>query len=128
LKLLEEIDKFTVVQRDGSIIACAALFPFYDEKCGEIAALAVAPECRCHGRGDKLLDYIEKKAISMGLERLFLLTTRTADWFVSRGFSECTIDSIPESRRTKINLTRGSKYYIKKLQPIYNRIIVDKVG
>lgn len=127
-QLLEEIDKFTVVQRDGSIIACAALFPFYDEKCGELAALAVAPECRGHGQGDKLLDYIEKKAILMGLERLFLLTTRTADWFVSRGFSECTIDSIPESRRTKINLTRGSKYYIKKLQPIYNRITIDKMG
>lgn len=124
-QLLEEIDKFTVVQRDGSIIACAALFPFHDEKCGEVAALAVAPECRGHGQGDKLLDYMEKKAISMGLERLFLLTTRTADWFVSRGFSECTIDSIPESRRTRINLTRGSKYYIKKLQPIYNRVIVD---
>lgn len=127
-QLLEEIDKFTVVQRDGSIIACAALFPFYDEKCGELAALAVASECRGHGQGDKLLDYIEKKAILMGLERLFLLTTRTADWFVSRGFSECLIDSIPESRRTKINLTRGSKYYIKKLQPIYDRITVDKVG
>lgn len=127
-QLLEEIDKFTVVQRDGSIIACAALFPFYDEKCGELAALAVASECRGHGQGDKLLDYIEKKAILMGLERLFLLTTRTADWFVSRGFSECFIDSIPESRRTKINLTRGSKYYIKKLQPIYDRITVDKVG
>lgn len=124
-QLLEEIDKFTVVQRDGSIIACAALFPFYDEKCGEVAALAVAPECRGHGQGDKLLDYMENKAISMGLERLFLLTTRTADWFVSRGFLECTIDSIPESRRTRINLTRGSKYYIKKLQPIYNRGIVD---
>lgn len=124
-QLLEEIDKFTVVQRDGSIIACAALFPFYDEKCGEVAAVAVAPECRGHGQGDKLLDYMENKAISMGLERLFLLTTRTADWFVSRGFLECTIDSIPESRRTRINLTRGSKYYIKKLQPIYNRVIVD---
>jgi len=85
-QLLEEIDKFTVAQRDGSIIACAALFPFYGDKCGEVAALAVAPECRGHGQGDKLLGYIEKKAMSMGLGRLFLLTTRTSDWFISRGF------------------------------------------
>lgn len=28
-------------------------------------------------------DYIEKKASSLGLEELFLLTTRTADWLVS---------------------------------------------
>ncbi|GLJ29217.1 hypothetical protein SUGI_0576280 [Cryptomeria japonica] len=114
-QLLEELDNYTVVERDGSIIACAALFPFYDEKCGEVAAFAVSPECRGHGQGDKLLDYIEKKAISMGLERLFLLTTRATDWFVSRGFSKCTIDAIPASRRAKINLNRGSKYYMKKL-------------
>ena len=27
-------------------------------------------------------DYMENKAIKMGLEKLFLLTTRTADWLV----------------------------------------------
>lgn len=27
-------------------------------------------------------DYIEKKASSLGLVKLFLLTTRTADWLV----------------------------------------------
>eukprot|EP00252_Welwitschia_mirabilis_P001194 TRINITY_DN11103_c0_g1_i1.p1 TRINITY_DN11103_c0_g1~~TRINITY_DN11103_c0_g1_i1.p1 ORF type:complete len:597 (+),score=115.20 TRINITY_DN11103_c0_g1_i1:177-1967(+) len=117
-QLLQEIGNYTVVERDGSIFACAALIPFFNEKCGEVAAFAVAPDCRGHGKGDKLLDYIEKKAKSMGLERLFLLTTRAADWFVRRGFSECSIDMIPESRRVKINLDRGSKYYIKNLQDI----------
>lgn len=29
-----------------------------------------------------IVDYIEKKSASMGLETLFLLTTRTADWYV----------------------------------------------
>jgi amino-acid N-acetyltransferase len=53
--LLEELDAFTVVERDGSVIACAALFPFPKEKNGEIAAFAVSPECRGHGRGDTLL-------------------------------------------------------------------------
>ncbi|KAG0468224.1 hypothetical protein HPP92_017552 [Vanilla planifolia] len=108
---------FVVVERDGSIIACAALFPFFEDKCGEIAAIAVSPECRGHGQGDRLLDYVEKKASSLGLEKLFLLTTRTADWFVRRGFRACSIESIPEERRRRINLSRGSKYYIKHLQP-----------
>ncbi|KAK1291954.1 hypothetical protein QJS10_CPB17g02241 [Acorus calamus] len=116
-ELLEALDSFIVVERDGSIIACAALFPFFKEKCGEVAAIAVSPECRGHGQGDKLLDYIEKKACSLGLEKLFLLTTRTADWFVRRGFSECSIESIPEQRRRKINPSRGSKIYAKGLQP-----------
>ncbi|XP_039832423.1 probable amino-acid acetyltransferase NAGS2, chloroplastic isoform X2 [Panicum virgatum] len=116
-ELLEALNSFYVVERDGSIIACAALFPFPEDKSGEVAAIAVSEECRGRGQGDKLLDYVEKVALSLGLEKLFLLTTRTADWFVRRGFSECSIESIPEQRRKRINLSRGSKYYIKQLQP-----------
>ncbi|KAI3953309.1 hypothetical protein MKX01_042304 [Papaver californicum] len=127
-QLQEALDSFIVVERDGSIIACAALFPFFKEKCGEVAAIAVSPECRGHGQGDKLLDYIEKKAASLGLEKLFLLTTRTADWFVRRGFSECSIESIPEMRRKRINLSRRSKYYMKWLQPDRSGITVNSAG
>lgn len=43
------------MEREGQIIACAALFPFLEEKCGEVAAIAVSPECRGQGQGDKLL-------------------------------------------------------------------------
>lgn len=123
-ELLGALEAFMVVERDGQIIACAALFPFFEEKCGEVAAIAVSPECRGQGQGDKLLDYIEKKASSLGLEKLFLLTTRTADWFVSRGFSECSIESIPAAKRKKINLSRKSKYYMKELQPDMSGIAV----
>lgn len=115
LKILES-GSFVVVERDGSVIACAALFPFFKEKCGEIAAIVVSPECRGNGQGDRLLDYVEKKASSLGLEKLFLLTTRTADWFARRGFRACPFESIPEERRKNINLSRGSKYYMKYLQ------------
>lgn len=127
-ELLKSLDSFYVIERDGSITACAALFPFFEEKCGEVAAFAVSPECRGHGHGDKLLDYIEKKASSMGLEKLFLLTTRAADWFVRRGFSECPVESIPEERRKRINLSRGSKYYMKKLISTCNIIVNRPVG
>ncbi|KAL0350485.1 UNVERIFIED_CONTAM: putative amino-acid acetyltransferase NAGS1, chloroplastic [Sesamum radiatum] len=114
-EVLGALESFIVVEREGHVIACAALFPFFEEKCGEVAAIAVSPECRGQGQGDKLLDYIEKKASSLGLQMLFLLTTRTADWFVRRGFSECSIERIPEERRKKINISRRSKYYMKKL-------------
>ncbi|XWS33481.1 hypothetical protein CRYUN_Cryun22dG0087000 [Craigia yunnanensis] len=81
-ELLKALDSFIVMEREGHIIACAALFPFFKDRCGEVACIAVSPECRGQGQGDKLLDYIEKKASSIGLDMLFLLTTRTADWFV----------------------------------------------
>ncbi|KAK7346889.1 hypothetical protein VNO80_21413 [Phaseolus coccineus] len=116
-ELLQSLGSFIVVEREGQIIACAALFPFFEEKCGEVAAIAVSPDCRGQGQGDKLLDYIEKKASYLEFEMLFLLTTRTADWFVRRGFSECSIDFIPEKKRKRINLSRKSKYYMKKLLP-----------
>ncbi|CAH2061428.1 unnamed protein product [Thlaspi arvense] len=116
-ELLRALDSFVVVEREGQIIACAALFPFFEDKCGEVAAIAVASDCRGQGQGDKLLDYVEKKASALGLEMLFLLTTRTADWFVRRGFQECSIEMIPEARRERINLSRRSKYYMKKLLP-----------
>ncbi|XP_057784432.1 probable amino-acid acetyltransferase NAGS1, chloroplastic isoform X2 [Salvia miltiorrhiza] len=116
-ELLKVLDSFIVVEREGQIIACGALFPFFEEKRGEVAAIAVCPDCRGQGLGDKLLDYIEKKASSLGLQILFLLTTRTADWFVRRGFCECSIECIPEERRRRINESRRSKYYMKKLIP-----------
>ncbi|XP_024025459.1 probable amino-acid acetyltransferase NAGS2, chloroplastic isoform X1 [Morus notabilis] len=126
-ELLGTLDSFIVVEREGQIIACAALYPFVEEKCGEVAAIAVSPECRGEGQGDKLLDYIEKKASSLGLEKLFLLTTRTADWFVRRGFSECSIESIPNKRRKSINLSRNSKYYMKKLLPDTSGITINSI-
>ncbi|RWW05391.1 hypothetical protein GW17_00031336 [Ensete ventricosum] len=77
-------------------------------------------------------DYLEKKASSHGLERLFLLTTRSADWYAiprlfgRRGFSECSIESIPAQRRKRINLSRGSKYYIKNLYPVLGGVSGNK--
>ncbi len=59
-QLLKVIDSFVVVEREGQIIACAALFPFFKEKCAEVAAIAVSPECRGQGQGDKLLGKVIK--------------------------------------------------------------------
>ncbi|KAK4490698.1 hypothetical protein RD792_001397 [Penstemon davidsonii] len=125
-ELLKSLDSFIVAEREGHIIACAALFPFFEDKCGEVAAIAVSPDCRGQGQGDKLLDYVEKKASSLGLQMLFLLTTRTADWFVRRGFSECLVEYIPEERRKKINISRRSKYYMKRLLPDRSGILLDR--
>ncbi|TYG95141.1 hypothetical protein ES288_A11G244800v1 [Gossypium darwinii] len=125
-ELVKILDSFIVMEREGQIIACAALFPFFKDKCGEVACIAVSPECRGQGQGDKLLDYIEKKVSSLGLDMLFLLTTRPADWFERRGFKECSIDMIPDKRRLRINLSRKSKYYMKKFLADRSGIIADK--
>src|SRR5262245_44737766 len=55
-ELLEaEIGNFLVIEHDGRIVGCAALYPFPDDKCAEFACLAVANEYRDDGYGERLL-------------------------------------------------------------------------
>jgi amino-acid N-acetyltransferase len=114
-RLEMEIDYFTVVERDGTIIACAALYPFSEEGCGELACLAVHREYRNQGRGDDLLEYIERQAKGLGINRLFVLTTRTAHWFQERGFKAAALDDLPMARQELYNYQRRSKVFIKTL-------------
>ncbi|CAH9108710.1 unnamed protein product [Cuscuta epithymum] len=127
-ELIVALDSFVVVEREGQIIACASLFAYLKEKCGEVAFIAVSPKYRGQGQGDKLLDYIEKKASSLGIQMLFLRTTRTEDWFVRRGFSECCVGQIPVERRKRINVLHGSKCYMKRLLPDRSSIHFDNVS
>ena len=114
-RLEMEIDHFTVVERDGMIIACAALYPFIEEKISELACLAVHPDYRKHGRGDALLKYIERQSRQLGIQQLFVLTTRTAHWFRERGFKAGSIDKLPIKRRALYNYQRNSKVFIKDI-------------
>ncbi len=116
-ELLErEIGRFTVLEHDGRIVGCAALYPFPDDRAGELACLAVHPSYRGTGAGERLLRAIEARARRARLERLFVLTTRTAHWFVENGFTEIGIDSLPAQRRELYNLQRRSKVLGKALR------------
>ena len=115
-ELLErEISHFIVIEREGLIIACAALNPIAGSKAGELACLAVDPNYRQGGRGDELLDRIEDRARALGLERLFVLTTRTAHWFRERGFAPSDVSRLPETRASLYNYQRNSKIFEKEL-------------
>ncbi len=115
-ELLEvEVERFTVLERDGAVIGCAALYPFCEERVGELACVAVSPEYRNRGRADALLAHIENQALRQGLDRLFVLTTRAAHWFQERGFEPAEIDRLPVARQALYNLQRRSKVFIKAL-------------
>ena len=116
-ELLErEIDRFVVLEHDHLIIGCAALYPFADEKTAELACLAIQPAYRRHGYGDALFNYISAEARAQGLNNLVVLTTRTAHWFVERGFTEADITQLPEQKQQLYNYQRRSKVFIKKLK------------
>ncbi len=113
-ELLEtEISHFTVVERDGMVIGCAALYPFIDEGVGELACLAVHPNYRARGYGDRLLEHIERQAAGLGIARLFVLTTRASHWFRERGFAATDIRRLPVQRRALYNYQRNSKAFAK---------------
>lgn len=115
-ELLEmEIDRFVVLEHDRMIVACAALYPFSDEKASEFACLAVHPDYRNAGYGDTLLKHIEAKAKTQGSKKLFVLTTGAAHWFVERGFEETGVGKLPKVKQGLYNYQRRSKVFVKKL-------------
>ena len=114
-RLEMEINRFSVVVHDGVIVGCAAIYPFAAEKIAELACLAVMPDFRRCGYGDQLLSHIEARTKKLRLRKLFVLTTRTAHWFIERGFVEEGVDALPTARRELYNLQRRSKVLVKNL-------------
>ena len=116
-ELLEmEINRFTVVERDGTIIGCAALYPFLEENIAELACLAIHVDYRDAGRGNVLFEYIERQAKDLGIKKLFVLTTQAAHWFLEKGFTMSDINALPVKKQAMYNYQRKSKVYIKNLQ------------
>lgn len=115
-ELLErEIERFFVAELDGRVIGCVALYPFPEARAGEMACLAVDPEFQGSGRGEALLAAVEEAAREQGLTRLFVLTTRTAHWFLERGFVQATPEDLPAPRQALYNWQRRSKVLVKAL-------------
>jgi amino-acid N-acetyltransferase len=114
--LLEmEIERFVVLEHDRMVIGCAALYPFPEEGSGELACLAVHPDFRGQGGGERLMEAIEAKARRQRIKRLFVLTTRTEQWFVERGYGETTVADLPRRRQTLYNYQRRSVVLLKRL-------------
>jgi amino-acid N-acetyltransferase len=115
-ELLEmEVERFLVLESDGVIAGCAALYPFPEEQAAELACLAVSMDFRGRGFGDLLLAEAEKKGKKAGFRKLFVLTTRTEHWFEERGFVDSSPDHLPKSKQALYNYKRKSKVLQKSL-------------
>jgi len=110
-----EIGHFTIIERDGMVIACIALHPFDENKMAELTCLAVHPDYQGAARGNTLLQFVEKNAAQRGIQQLFVLSTKTSHWFLERGFKKADIKTLPMKRRALYNYRRNSKVFIKPL-------------
>lgn len=115
-ELLErEISRFSVLEHDGTIVGCVALYPFPKSKAAELACLAVHPQYQDGGRGERLLKHVEARAKRQGVKELFVLTTRSTHWFVERDFVETDVAQLPEEKKNLYNYQRRSKVFVKRL-------------
>ena len=115
-RLETEIDRFRLMERDGLVIGCAALYPYPEQAMGELACLVVHPLYRNGRRGDTLLAHIEALARAQGLDALFVLTTQTAHWFLERGFTQAGPQALPISKQALYNWQRNSLVFLKRIR------------
>ena len=114
-RLEMDIQRFQVLEYDGHVIGCAALYPFANEQAGEMACLVVHPDYRGHDLGDRLLQAIEQNARALHLNKLWALTTHTEHWFIERGFRPASVADLPHEKQATYNNERRSKVFVKQL-------------
>lgn len=110
-----QIRHFQVIEKDGMIIACIACIPDQSDAIAEIACLAVHQDYQRSGLASQLLHFAEDRALKLGIDRLYTLTTRTSHWFIEHGFNEDRGFELPAARRASYNPGRGSKIMLKSL-------------
>jgi amino-acid N-acetyltransferase len=114
-ELLEtEISRFMlVVHPEGLLLGCAALYPTSDQSVGELACVATHPEFHGQGIASRLFDAIADNAQQNGLNKLFVLTTQTAHWFLEKGFIEAEVNDLPAQKQSLYNYQRNSRIFSK---------------
>ena len=115
-KIEMEIADYIIIERDGLIIGCTALHLNTTHHYGAIACLAIHPDYQRAARGNRLLDYIYKKAKELSLKQLYVLSTQTMHWFIDRGFLSCEMNKLPDELRTLYNPERNSKILVKVIE------------
>ena len=107
-RLEEEIGYFSILERDGRVLACAALYPYEAESVGEIACVATHPDYRGAGRARQLLDELLAEAKALSLTHVFVLTTQSTHWFLEQGFEAASLDDLPVEKKQLYNWQRNA--------------------
>ena len=110
-----DVANYSIIEHDGVIFGCAALYPYPEKRTAEMAALTISPQVQGQGDGERILKRVEQRAKAAGLDSIFVLTTRTMHWFIKRGFVQVDPDWLPEARKRKYNWDRKSQVLVKKL-------------
>jgi amino-acid N-acetyltransferase len=122
--ILKRKEDYVVYAIDGTILGCAALH-LWGEGQAEIAALAANTAgfsgagsintAGGTGVGSRIINYLVERARTLGLKRVFVLTTRTQDWFELHNFRETEIGTLPQARLALYDRSRKPKLFAMDL-------------
>ena len=92
-ELYQCVREFVVAEREGEVVACAALRVLWDDV-GEVRTLAVRPDQHGRGLGGHLVDRLVADARALGLPRVIALT-REVPFFERCGFVVVPRETLP---------------------------------
>ena len=114
-QVLDSLNDYAVIEVDGNVLGCVALY-VYDE-IGEIACLYVKQSHEGTGYGRDLVEFMEKRALKLGLSSVFALTNSASNFFEKKlGYCKVSSETLPMLRRDSLALSgRSSQAYLKEL-------------
>lgn len=92
-KLYDRVRDFFVVEKDGEVVACAALHVLWSDL-AEVRSLAVRADCHRRGLGRRLVEACKHEAVALRLPKVFCLTF-VPDFFKPLGFVEVDKSELP---------------------------------
>lgn len=117
-RIERDIDQFWILDLDGMVISCAALYPHPEAGAAEIACVVTHRDYLGGDRAERLVQHLEGVARRSGIARTFVLTTRTAAWFAEQGYVPGSVDDLPDTRRTQWTPERNSRVLVKDLASV----------
>jgi amino-acid N-acetyltransferase len=113
----KSLNDYFIFEIDKNPVACVALHVYPEQKQGELACLYVSSSHANEGIGQKLIQFVERRARELGLNEVLALSTQAFTYFQSKaGFVEGTPEDLPPVRRERYEQSgRNSKVLVKKL-------------
>lgn len=115
-EILDHLKDYIVMEIDGNVVGVGALHVYSEENVAELACIHVKNDHESQGYGRALILFLEERAKSLKVRKLFVLSTQTSDYFSSKfSYQESSdLDEMPEIRREKWEQNRRNARFLLK--------------
>jgi len=117
-EIMDHLGDYIVMEIDSNVVGVGALHGYPDEGAAELACIYVKTDHEGQGYGRALIDSLEKKAKSLKINKLFVLSTQTSDYFTTKCqyLESADLEEMPAERRTIWEQNgRNAKFLVKQI-------------